>query len=194
MTTKIDILKLKAKAAMGNVEAMFLLGNNYLFGLGIDVDIELAHSWLLKAAEKGFDVAKGTLENSFADNGRSIHFTKEFSEIYEGVKALCQAADKGDPAALHIKGSGKITDETYGEMKLSTTEDVEESNESFVPYNEAKETVDPTPTPTNPGTIDPNDKKESIEPTPAPTGTGSAASVEKITVPKKPTIKNKYSK
>ena len=47
MTTKIDILKLKAKAAMGNVEAMFLLGNNYLFGLGVDVDIELPHSWLL---------------------------------------------------------------------------------------------------------------------------------------------------
>lgn len=34
MTTKFDIVKLKAKAAMGSCEALFMLGYNYLFGIG----------------------------------------------------------------------------------------------------------------------------------------------------------------
>ena len=34
MTTKFDIIKLKAQAVLGNVEAMYELGFNYLYGIG----------------------------------------------------------------------------------------------------------------------------------------------------------------
>ena len=46
MTTKFDIIKLKSLAAMGNVDAMYTLGGNYLYGIGVDVDLEQAHSYL----------------------------------------------------------------------------------------------------------------------------------------------------
>lgn len=52
MTTKFDIIKLKSQAAMGNVEAMFILGSNYLYGVGVEVDLVKAHSLLYKASQK----------------------------------------------------------------------------------------------------------------------------------------------
>ena len=46
MTTKFDIIKLKSLAALGNVEAMYTLACNYLYGVGVDVDLIQAHSYL----------------------------------------------------------------------------------------------------------------------------------------------------
>lgn len=46
MTTKFDIIKLKSLAALGNVEAMYTLACDYLYGVGVDVDLIQAHSYL----------------------------------------------------------------------------------------------------------------------------------------------------
>ena len=54
MTTKFDIIKLKSLAALGNVEAMYTLACDYLYGVGVDVDLIQAHSYLDKAVTKGF--------------------------------------------------------------------------------------------------------------------------------------------
>ena len=113
MTTKFDIIKLKSQVAMGNVEAMYILAGNYLYGIGIDVDIEKAHSYLTKAAEKGFSPAKELLGNVFANGGNSSELEPDFKENgYEMVKTMCQYADKGDPGALHLKSMAKLSDDT----------------------------------------------------------------------------------
>jgi TPR repeat protein len=69
MTTKYDIIKLKFLAAMGDVEAMYTLATNYLYGIGVEADLERAHSYLEKAVDKGFEPAKGMIETVFADGG-----------------------------------------------------------------------------------------------------------------------------
>ena len=66
MTTKFDIIKLKFLAAMGDVEAMYTLATNYLYGIGVEADLERAHSYLEKAVDKGFEPAKGMIETVFA--------------------------------------------------------------------------------------------------------------------------------
>ena len=45
MTTKFDIIKLKSLAAMGDVEAMYTLATNYLYGIGVEADLVRAHSY-----------------------------------------------------------------------------------------------------------------------------------------------------
>ena len=66
MTTKFDIIKLKSLAAMGDVEAMYTLATNYLYGIGVEADLVRAHSYLEKAVDKGFEPAKGMIETVFA--------------------------------------------------------------------------------------------------------------------------------
>ena len=113
MTTKFDIIKLKSLATMGDVEAMYTLATNYLYGIGIETDLERAHSYLKKAVDKGFEPAKGMLEAVFADGGKSTDLVPEFKEdIYEAFKAMCQDADKGNPAALHMKSFMRLSDDT----------------------------------------------------------------------------------
>lgn len=113
MTTKFDIIKLKSLAAMGNVEAMYTLACDYLYGVGVDADLIQAHSYLEKAVEKGFEPAKGMIEAVFSDNGKSTDLVPEFKEdIYEAFKSLCQEADKGNPAALHMKSLARLSDDT----------------------------------------------------------------------------------
>ena len=80
MTTKFDIIKLKSLATMGDVEAMYTLATNYLYGIGIETDLERAHSYLKKAVDKGFEPAKGMLEAVFADGGKSTDLVPEFKE------------------------------------------------------------------------------------------------------------------
>ena len=113
MTTKFDIIKLKSLATMGDVEAMYTLAGDYLYGIGIDVDIEKAHAYFTKAAEKGFTPAIEMLGNVFADGGKSPELESDFAENgYEMVKTMCQCADKGDPGALHLKSWSRLSDKT----------------------------------------------------------------------------------
>ena len=113
MTTKFDIIKLKSLAAMGDMEAMYTLATNYLYGIGVEADLERAHSYLEKAVDKGFEPAKGMIETVFADGGKSTDLVPEFKEdIYEAFKAMCQDADKGIPAALHMKSFMRLSDDT----------------------------------------------------------------------------------
>lgn len=113
MTTKFDIIKLKSQVALGNVEAMYILATNYLYGIGVDVDLIQAHSYLKKAMDKGFEPAKGMIETVFADKGQSTELVSEFKEeIYEFFKSMCQNADKGDPGALHLKSMARLSDDT----------------------------------------------------------------------------------
>lgn len=112
MTTKFDIIKLKSLAALGNVEAMFTLGYNYLYGIGVEVDFVQSHSYLDKASSKGFAPAKGFIETVFADNGSSTDLAPEFKEgLYDVFKTMCQDADKGIPAALHMKSMARLSDD-----------------------------------------------------------------------------------
>ena len=113
MTTKFDIIKLKSLAAMGDVEAMYTLATNYLYGIGVEADLVRAHSYLEKAVDKGFEPAKGMIETVFADEGNSTELAPEFKEdIYEAFKSMCQDADKGIPAALHMKSMFRLSDDT----------------------------------------------------------------------------------
>ena len=89
MTTKFDIIKLKSLAAMGDVEAMYTLATNYLYGIGVEADLERAHSYLEKAVDKGFEPAKGMIETVFADKGNSTELAPEFkADIYEAFKNM----------------------------------------------------------------------------------------------------------
>lgn len=113
MTTKFDIIKLKLLAALGNVEAMYTLGGNYLYGIGVEVNLERAHSYFEKATGKGLLAAKELMQNIFADNGNSTEIKPEYKkEGYEMVKEICKSADKGEPGALHFKAIAKLSDET----------------------------------------------------------------------------------
>lgn len=113
MTTIFDIMRLKSLVAVGDVEAMYTLGFNYLYGVGVDADIVKAYSYFNKAAGKGFEPAKGLMEAVFADKGKSASLAPEFKEdIYEAFKTMCQEADKGDPGALHLKSMAKLSDDT----------------------------------------------------------------------------------
>ena len=112
MSSIFEIIKLKAQAALGNAEALYLLGCNYLYGTGIEPDLNLAHQYLLKASNKGFTHAKELLTYAFANNGESSQLSDELKGIYKEVCGLCQAAEKGDPAALHLKNMGKLSDDT----------------------------------------------------------------------------------
>ena len=111
MTTKFDIIKLKSQAALGNVEAMFILGSNYLYGVGVEVDLMKAHSYLHKASQKGFIPAQ-IIELVFADHGESTELDPEFAKGYEMFRSICQDADKGIPEALFFKSMGKMSDDT----------------------------------------------------------------------------------
>lgn len=102
MTTKLDIIRLKVLAAMGNVNAMCMLGNNYLYGIGVEVDLEKSHSYLYKAAQKGHPAAKSILD-SFADEGRSTRLEPDFARFYEIIRTICREADRGDPQALYAR-------------------------------------------------------------------------------------------
>ena len=113
MTTKFDIIKLRSQVAMGNVEAMYTLATDYLYGIGIDVDLIQAHLYLEKAIAKGFKPAKEMIEVVFADKGESTELAPEFKgEMYEFLKSVCQDADKGDPGALHLKSMARLSDDT----------------------------------------------------------------------------------
>ena len=112
MTTKFDIIKLKAQVALGNVEAMYELGFNYLYGIGVEDNMEKAHEYLKKAAAKNFAAAKKLLINVFADNGQSSAINSDFKEKgYAMFKRICQDADKGNPEALYLKSFGKLGDD-----------------------------------------------------------------------------------
>ena len=128
MTTKFDIIRLKSLAALGNVEAMYTLGTNYLYGVGVDIDLEEAHSYLVKAADKGLMAANELMKFVFADNGNSIEIEPEYKENgYELIKQICQSADKGDPGALHLKAMAKLSDETDDFRFYRAVKDMEQA-------------------------------------------------------------------
>lgn len=123
MTTKFDIIKLKIQASLGNIEAMFWLGYNYLYGIGADVDLVKAHSYLYKANTKGFIPAKQMID-SFAGHGESIELDPEFAEFYEFYRKICQDADKGKPEALYFRSMGKMSDDTDDFMFMRGVKDM----------------------------------------------------------------------
>ena len=126
MTTKFDILKMKAQAALGSVEAMYTLGVNYIYGVGVDVNLVFAHSYLENAASKGFVQAKELMKTIFAEGGKSVELEPKFKEEgYEMLKTVCQAADKGDPAALHLKSLSRLSDETDNFRFYNAVKDME---------------------------------------------------------------------
>ncbi len=130
MTTKFDIIKLKAQAAIGNTEAIYELGYNYLYGIGVEPDIEKAHEYLEKASNKGFTAAKVLVSNVFADNGHSTEINEVFKgKAYEAIKSICQNADKGDPEALLLKAIGKLDDDTEDYRFFRAVDDLKKASQ-----------------------------------------------------------------
>lgn len=130
MTTRFDIIKLKAQAALGKAEAMYELGHNYLYGIGVEPDIEKAYEYLEKAANKDFQAAKVLICNVFADNGKSTKLDAEFKEKgYEAIKDICQKADKGAPEALYVKAIGKLSDDTEDYRFYRAVDDLKKASQ-----------------------------------------------------------------
>lgn len=131
MSTRIERIKLKAQASLGDPEALFHLGNDYLYGVGVEPDLNLSHKYLVKATEKGFTPARDLLEHAFADNGRSAQLSEELKDLYEDVCSIFRDADNGDPAALYLKNEGRLSDDTddymfnraVSQMKLAADQD-----------------------------------------------------------------------
>lgn len=112
MITKIDILKLKSKAAFGNLEAMYELGFIYLYGRGVEPNIGLSHKYFYKSALNGFKPSIETLKNVFANNGESESLTEDFERGYEIMRRIVIDADRGNPSALFLKSMEKVRTST----------------------------------------------------------------------------------
>ncbi len=124
----------KARAAKGNVEAMFHLGQYYYFGTGVALNYATSLKWLTKAAAKN-DINAMLMLGEMYENGlgvkkdlkKSLEWTKkaalkgsveaayELGEMYENgagvpqsmaeaVKWYTIAADKGDVDAMIALG------------------------------------------------------------------------------------------
>lgn len=109
MTSKLEKIKLKVQAASGNAEALYLLGCDYLY---LEQNLELAHRYLQKASSKGFSHATELMKFAFVDDGNGVQLSEDLKPVYEITCKMYQAADKGDPAALHMKNMAKLSDDT----------------------------------------------------------------------------------
>src|SRR6188768_1570577 len=67
----LDIDKVKKEAWKGNADAMFVLGNAYLYGKYVSKDSVEAIKWITKAAERGKPIAMYALGNLY-DNGKAV--------------------------------------------------------------------------------------------------------------------------
>ena len=103
MTTKCDILKLKALTALGNIEALFVLGCNYFCGVGVDADLVKSHAYLYKASQRGFLPAKNLIQLVFDKKGESSSLNPEFAVQYKAFCKLCCVY----PFRLEIYGRAK---------------------------------------------------------------------------------------
>ena len=128
MTTKNDIIRLRIQATLGNVEAMYELGYNYLYGIGTEVDIKKAHKYLKKAASNDFTAAKRLLTNVFTDNGLSTDINVDFKEKgYGKLKNICQNADNGIPEDLYLRAIGKLSDDIDNYSFLRAVNDLKKA-------------------------------------------------------------------
>lgn len=134
MTTKFDIIKLKTKAAIGNCEALFMLGYNYLWGIGVDADFAQAKEYWEHAANKGFEPAAEHLAMFFADNGKSMELSPDIAKGFEAFRVLSLAADKGDPTSLYMKSVGKLSSDCHEFIFRISVERMEKACEQgFIP-------------------------------------------------------------
>lgn len=90
--------------------ALVEIGNQYLFGLqGKDVNIPLAHQYLVVAASKGNKNAVQVLETMFAPD--SAELCAEMKQGFEEFRKVRLAVEAGDPAACFLYGVGKLRDD-----------------------------------------------------------------------------------
>ena len=98
---------------MGEPYALYLLGQNYLFGTGVPCDIPKAYKLIEKARLKGLEEADQCIKDTFVvDSDGNVSFTDSYKEIYESVKQLIIAAEEGDPFAQWMRGHGKFEEGT----------------------------------------------------------------------------------
>ena len=113
MATKLEIIQLKAKSAIGDPYALYLLGQNYLFGTGVPCDIQKAYQLIDKARVRGIPEAESCIRDTFTINkDGSVSLNAEYEKIYEPVKQLTVAAENGVPFAQWMRGHTKLTDDT----------------------------------------------------------------------------------
>lgn len=117
--TNREFRLLRIKAFFGSASAHFLLGNNYLYGIGISPCIEKAYLHLKKSAQKGFAPAIDALKSAFEEDDNSMRLNSEWRIMYNNLIKLCQAAAAGDPEALYIKSEGKLLDKNTHEFMFN---------------------------------------------------------------------------
>ena len=89
MATKLEIIQLKAKCAMGEPYALYLLGQNYLFGTGVPCDIPKAYKLIEKARLKGLEEADQCIKDTFVvDSDGNILFESKGYTIGLGEQIL----------------------------------------------------------------------------------------------------------
>ena len=87
MATKLEIMQLKAKSAIGDPQALYLLGQNYLFGTGVPCDYKKAYTLIGKASAKGFVDAENSIKDNFVVNSDgSVSLTEGFKNIYDSIR------------------------------------------------------------------------------------------------------------
>lgn len=88
-------IDLMTKAAQqGNVVAMYLLGNKYISGNGVEKDIRTGVTWLTKAAEKDEPLAQQGLgyaylfENTIKNEAKSFFWFNKAAKQNDGISQL----------------------------------------------------------------------------------------------------------
>jgi hypothetical protein len=82
--------ELEKKAAAGDAEAMYRLGDTYRWGFGVEKNAEKASEWYTKAAEKGNAGAMDRLGGMYAE-GQGVEKNAE-----KAVEWYTKAAEKGN--------------------------------------------------------------------------------------------------
>lgn len=117
MATTTEIILLRIKSALGNPYALYGLGHNYLYGIGVPCDIQKAYHLIEKARKKGLEEAESCIKSTFEihDDG-SVTLDSDFEKIYEPVKQMTLAAENGDPFAQWMRGHVKFDEGTSDYM------------------------------------------------------------------------------
>lgn len=109
----IEVFKLQCKAKNGDKEALYELGQCYLFGIGLPFDIQKAYEHIEKAKAKGMPEAEQCIKDTFeVHNDGNVSFSSEFDKMYDSLKKMMTASERGDPYAQWMRGFGKLDDKS----------------------------------------------------------------------------------
>ncbi len=107
---KTEFYSIKAKAFLGDGEALFEYAWMHVWGLGCEVDFDKAYSLMEKSYKHGFSIAKDSLNDTFKKENGKVSLASPFSEMYESLKKIRLSAEEGDPFAQFLLAQPKVTE------------------------------------------------------------------------------------